>query len=150
MQNRREFLQLLLAGTATVLVLPRINFGQTATTDVWNTEYKQILARIKPPTFKKKDYLITKYGAIADGKTLATDAIKKAIDECSSKGGGRVVVPKGEFLTGAVHLKIERQSVYFKGRDAEIFDESERLSANRSHALGRNGIDAFVAVHLRV
>ncbi len=105
MQNRREFLQLLLAGAATSFVLPQINFGQTKSADVWNTEYKQILARIKPPKFKKKDYLITKYGAVADGKTLATDAIKKAIDECSKKGGGRVVVPKGEFLTGAVHLK---------------------------------------------
>ena len=106
MQNRREFLQLLLAGAGASLVLPNISFGQTAKlADVWETEYPQILARIKPPTFKKKDYLITKYGAVADGKTLATEAIKKAIEECSKKGGGRVVVPAGEFLTGAVHLK---------------------------------------------
>lgn len=105
MQNRREFLQFLIAGAATSLVLPRINFGQTKTGDVWETEYPKILARIKPPTFKNKNYKITKYGAVADGKTLATEAIKKAIDECSKKGGGRVVVPAGEFLTGAIHLK---------------------------------------------
>ena len=108
MQNRREFLQLLLAGAATTFVLPKIGFGQAAakqTADAWATEYPKILARIKPPKFKNKDYLITKYGAKTDGKTLATDAIKKAIDECSKKGGGRVVIPAGEFLTGAVHLK---------------------------------------------
>jgi polygalacturonase len=103
MQNRREFLQLLALG-GVGLVLPRISFGQ-ATGNPWETEYPQILARIKAPKFKKKDYLITKYGAVADGKTLATDAFRKAIEECSRKGGGRVVVPKGEFLTGAIHLK---------------------------------------------
>jgi polygalacturonase len=105
MSNRREFLQLLLAGAGAGLVLPRINFGQTKSDDVWTTEYPKILARIKPPKFKKKDYLITKYGAVEGGKTLATDAIKKAIEDCSKKGGGRVVVPAGTFLTGAIHLK---------------------------------------------
>ncbi|HEY0050122.1 MAG TPA: glycoside hydrolase family 28 protein, partial [Pyrinomonadaceae bacterium] len=45
------------------------------------------------------------YGAVADGKTLSTEAFRKAIDECSRKGGGRVVVPAGTFLTGAIHLK---------------------------------------------
>lgn len=105
MQNRREFLQILLAGAGAGLVLPRIVFGQTNTSDAWTTEYPKILARIKPPKFKKKDYLITKYGAVTDGKTLSTDAFKKAIEACSEAGGGRVVVPKGEFLTGAIHLK---------------------------------------------
>src|SRR5687767_14356518 len=105
MSNRREFLQLLgLAGAG--LVLPQISFGQTTSSaDAWTKEYPRILARIKPPKFKKKDYLITRYGAVGDGKTLNTQAIRKAIEECSRKGGGRVVVPKGEFLTGAIHLK---------------------------------------------
>ncbi len=64
-----------------------------------------ILKRINAPKFKEKDFNIIKYGAVADGKTLCTEAFKKAIDECSKAGGGRVVVPKGEFLTGAIHLK---------------------------------------------
>jgi len=107
MQNRREFLQILLAGAGAGLVLPQISFGQATqiSADAWTTEYPKILARIKPPKFRKKDYLITKYGAAADGKTLSTEAFRKAIDECSRKGGGRVVVPAGTFLTGAIHLK---------------------------------------------
>jgi polygalacturonase len=105
MSNRREFLQLLLAGAGVGLVLPRIAFGQTTSVDAWKTQYPKILARIKAPKFKKKDYLITKYGAAADGKTLATEAFRKAIEECAQKGGGRVVVPAGEYLTGAIHLK---------------------------------------------
>jgi polygalacturonase len=108
MQNRREFLQLLLAGAGAGLVLPQISSGQMRwipSADAWTTEYPKILARIKPPTFRKKDFLITKYGATPDGKTLSTEAFRKAIDECSRKGGGRVVVPAGVFLTGAIHLK---------------------------------------------
>src|SRR5687768_7655628 len=106
MQNRREFLQLLLAGAGSGLVLPQFSFGQTTSSaDAWAKEYPRILARIKPPKFKKKDYLITRYGAVGDGRTLNTDAIKKAIEECSRKGGGRVVVPRGEWLTGAIRLK---------------------------------------------
>lgn len=52
-----------------------------------------------------KRYVITSFGAIADGKTINTTAIQKAIDECSSKGGGTVVIPKGVFISGAIFLK---------------------------------------------
>jgi polygalacturonase len=62
---------------------------------------KQIIA----PVFKNKDYPITRYGAVADGKTLNTSAFKKAIEACNRAGGGRVVVPAGVFLTGPIYLK---------------------------------------------
>lgn len=48
---------------------------------------------------------ITSFGAIADGKTLNTKAIQKAIDSCSKIGGGTVYFPKGTFITGALILK---------------------------------------------
>jgi len=70
----------------------------------WST-VPSILARIKPPKFAARDFNITSYGAVADGTTDATDALRKAIDACNKAGGGRVVVPAGTFLTGAVHLK---------------------------------------------
>ncbi len=65
----------------------------------------QILARIIPPQFPDRDFNITDYGAVGDSTTLCTEAIQKAIDECNSQGGGRVVVPAGKFLTGAIRLK---------------------------------------------
>jgi polygalacturonase len=64
-----------------------------------------ILARIVPPQFPARDFDITKYGAKADGQTDCTAAIAKAIAACAEAGGGRVVVPAGDFLTGPVHLK---------------------------------------------
>jgi len=50
-------------------------------------------------------YPITKYGAVAGGKNLATAAIQKAIDACYGAGGGTVEVPPGTFLTGTISLK---------------------------------------------
>lgn len=68
-------------------------------------EIYEIIEQINTPNFPKTTYLITDFGAVGDGKTLNTQAINKAIDLCSNHGGGIVLVPKGVFLTGAVHLK---------------------------------------------
>ena len=65
----------------------------------------KILKRIVAPKFPARDFDITQSGAIGDGQTDCTAAIAKAIDACAEAGGGRVVVPAGEFLTGAIHLK---------------------------------------------
>ncbi len=68
-------------------------------------ELPAILSRIVPPTFRDEDFLITKYGAVGDGVTDCNPAFKKAIAACTKAGGGRVVVPKGTFLTnGPIHL----------------------------------------------
>ena len=44
-------------------------------------------------------------GAVADGKTSCTAAIKTAIDKCAENGGGTVFVPAGTYLTGPIFLK---------------------------------------------
>jgi polygalacturonase len=62
-----------------------------------------ILARIKPPAFPARDFSITDYGAVAGADS--SEAIRKAMAACSAAGGGRVVVPTGVFLTGAIHLR---------------------------------------------
>ena len=66
--------------------------------------YPAILKRISPPEFPQKDFNITKFGAVGDDKTDCTNSFKKAIEKCHASGGGRVVVPKGLYLTGALHL----------------------------------------------
>jgi len=52
---------------------------------------------------KSEIFDITTFGAVGDGKTLNTEAIQRAIEACTS--GGKVYVPKGTFLTGAIYLK---------------------------------------------
>ena len=64
-----------------------------------------ILARIRLPAFPSRDFVITDFGAVGDGATNASEAIRKAIHACHAAGGGRVVVPAGRFLTGPIHLR---------------------------------------------
>jgi polygalacturonase len=52
-----------------------------------------------------KDINILEAGATADGKTLNTVIIQKAIDQCSESGGGEVIFPAGKYLTGSIILK---------------------------------------------
>jgi len=66
--------------------------------------YPAIVKRISPPIFPQKDFLVTKFGAVGDDKKDCTNAFKKAIEKCHAAGGGRVVVPEGVYLTGALHL----------------------------------------------
>ena len=67
--------------------------------------YKQIESSIVAPTFADKSYRVTKYGAST--KASAKDnqkAINKAIEICSQNGGGKVIIPEGTFLTGAIRM----------------------------------------------
>lgn len=60
---------------------------------------------IQSTAFQKDTFNIVKYGAKNDGVTLNTTFIQKAIDECSSKGGGVVLIPNGLWLTAPIVLK---------------------------------------------
>ncbi len=80
----------------------------TAQAKGWDDQqYKQIEQSIRLPQFADKVYDITKYGAKPTNTAAKNQkAIQKAIDKCSKKGGGRVVIPAGQkFLTAAIQLK---------------------------------------------
>lgn len=65
-----------------------------------NGEEKSIT--IKTPSAEKM-ISVKDHGAVGDGKTLNTKAIQAAIDACPK--GGIVLIPEGEFLSGALFLK---------------------------------------------
>jgi polygalacturonase len=60
---------------------------------------------IQRPMFPDRVVDIRDHGAVADGKTLNTTAIANAIAACAQRGGGRVLVPAGVWLSGAIHLR---------------------------------------------
>lgn len=48
---------------------------------------------------------ITSYGAKGNGMTVNTKAINSAIEACEKTGGGQVIIPKGVFMSGTIHMK---------------------------------------------
>jgi len=48
---------------------------------------------------------VRKCGAVGDGKTSNTEIIQEAINTCHLKGGGRVLIPPGVYLSGSLMLK---------------------------------------------
>ena len=71
-----------------------------------DNEYKRIEQSIQLPKIAERQFLITSFGA----KTTATaaqnqKAINKVISLVSKKGGGKVIIPKGTWNTGAIELK---------------------------------------------
>ena len=66
-------------------------------------------------------YSVVKYGAVADGKTLSTKAVQKAVDECSANGGGIVRFDGGRYVLSTVFLKSNVK--------IEIPEETEILGA---------------------
>ena len=79
---------------------------------------KLIVNAIKYPTFQNKVYNILEYGAQSNSTFDNTKAIAKAIQECSKNGGGTVLVPKGKYLSKAIHL--EDNVNFHLEKDAEI------------------------------
>lgn len=57
------------------------------------------------PKFNDKEFLITDFGAIGNGKFVNTEAINSAITKCNAEGGGRVIVPRGIWFCGPIILK---------------------------------------------
>ena len=89
--------------------------------------YQQIEQSIRVPQFAEKPFPITKFGAKTTNPAVQNQkAIQKAIDACSKKGGGKVIIPAGEkFLTGAITLKDGVNLVVEEGATLEFVFQPE-------------------------
>ena len=63
------------------------------------------MPEVKAPTFPDKKFSIVDFGASTKKDFLNTEAINKAITACADAGGGMVVIPVGEWLTGPIEMK---------------------------------------------
>src|SRR4029079_2940484 len=94
---------------------------------------------VKQPVFRKDSFYITKFGAKAEGVSLNTASINNAINECSKKGGGVVVVPGGLWLTGPIELKSNVNLNLQKGALLQFTDDFNqyKLVAGNWEGLGQ-------------
>ena len=82
---------------------------------------------VQRPSFPDYQVAIRDFGAKADGETLNTEAINNAIKAVSEKGGGKVVIPEGLWLTGPVvlqnnvNLHVEKNALVLFSGDADLY-----------------------------
>lgn len=98
-------------------------------------------------------YNVRDFGATGDGATKDTDAVQRAVDACAAAGGGRVLLPPGCYLSGAIYLKshvemhLSAGSTLLGSPDREdynqddVFPENEASAAD--HATGAHLIIAY-------
>jgi len=72
-----------------------------------------------------KVFDVRQYGAKGDGKTLDTEAIQKALDECGQAGGGIVLLTAGTYLSKPIVLR---------SKTTLQLDEGAKLQAITNHA----------------
>jgi len=80
---------------------------------VWENELRNKLnlmadhltATLTPWKVPDKVYRVEDFGAVADGATVNSEAINRAISVCSKEGGGVVLFSKGDYVTGTMDLK---------------------------------------------
>lgn len=99
-------------------------------------------------SYTAADYLITQYGAVGDGRTVGTAAIQRAVDACHLHGGGRIVVPAGNFVTGTIRL-YSNMDLYFEAGAVLTGNPDDKAYLYQS-AFGFSGPGAGVRTGLLV
>lgn len=67
---------------------------------------ESILAQIELPQIPLAEFKITDYGSLEELSANIKPFIEKAIQECSGKGGGKIIIPAGQYFSkGPIHLK---------------------------------------------
>ena len=116
-------------GTLAMLAMLLTSCSHTTSTQPTNCTDHSIyeglpfdMPQVERPSFPDYTVNIKDFGAQADGKTLNTQAINKAIQEVSAKGGGKVVIPEGLWLTGPIVL-LDNVNLYTEKNALVIFTD---------------------------
>lgn len=100
--GRRTFLKKAAQGLASLPLLAALPASLEAQTPAKEHTKKKLAAAPAKPTVHLN---VRDFGAVGDGKTKDTLAIQQTLDRCSVLGGGEVLVPAGQYLTGALELR---------------------------------------------
>lgn len=74
-------------------------------------------------------YNIMDYGAQNNKEKISTHAIQQTIDACYQNGGGTVIIPAGEYLSGTIQLKsninfhLEAGAIIYASRNEDDYDD---------------------------
>lgn len=103
--GRRRFLKSVAQGLIAAPVLASLDTADLAQTDKSAPARTRKMHMPPTPSGPKVTLSVRDLGATGDGKTNDTVALQQTIDRCSVLGGGEVVVPAGDYSTGALVLR---------------------------------------------
>lgn len=98
-------------------------------------------AKAPPHSNMRHIFDVRDFGAAADGESVSTAFIQRAIDACSGSGGGVVLIAGGRFVTGTIYLKdnvtlhVAEGAVLLGSTDIADYatDTHKNIYANESH-----------------
>ena len=102
-------------------------------------------AKANPEPRRSNVFDVRDYGAVADGKTLDTQAISKAIYAAAAAGGGRVVFSPGVYSTGTfellsnVTLDVEAGAIIQGSKDVADYGSIAEYGFGRVYGLNSSG-----------
>ncbi len=78
-------------------------------------------------------YNVKAFGATGAKSDDAQKAIQKAVDACAQAGGGKVILPPGDYTSGTIHLRshvtleIEAGATLYASEDTALYDKPALL-----------------------
>lgn len=111
------------------------------------------MAQVSKPTIPANEVILTAVGGVGDGATLCTEAFAKGIQQLTEKGGGRLTVPQGIWLTGPIvldnniELHLDKNAIIYFSPDKRLYVETKKrsgrvkpcISAEKKHDIAITG-----------
>ena len=120
------------------IIMTLLGIAMMADAKDYSKYYQNLPTEVKPVVeVVIPDYAVsvTDFGGVGDGSTLNTEAFRKAISALTKKGGGRVVVPQGVWLTGPIvmkdniELRIEKNAIVMFSPDKSLYLDKDGKSS---------------------
>ncbi|MDY4555363.1 MAG: glycosyl hydrolase family 28-related protein, partial [Prevotella sp.] len=120
------------------IILVVLCFAMMADAKDYSKYYQNLPTEVKPVVevvIPDNAVSILDFGGVGDGSTLNTEAFRKAISALVKKGGGRVVVPQGVWLTGPIffkdniELRIEKNAIVMFSPDKSLYLDKDGKSS---------------------
>ncbi|NDW13007.1 glycoside hydrolase family 28 protein [Bacteroides sp. 214] len=105
---------------------------QKSSTDVYAIDesiYENLpfnMAKVEQPSFPAYEVNIKDFGAQPNGIFINTDAINNAIKAVNAKGGGKVVISEGLWLTGPIQL-LSNVNLFLDHNALVLFSDDHKL-----------------------
>jgi len=82
------------------------------------------------PEIPGNTFVVTDFGAKGDGATINTNAIQQALDKAAT-AGGKVIIPKGNFLTGPLVIRSHTNLELQKGAFLKLRNEIDSIPVEK-------------------